>query len=525
MPRILPPDVSETDFSRAIEAWSQAIGVQNVLTYEEELIVYHDPYAVEPGSHQASAALLPGSTQEVEAIVRIANETGVPLHPISRGKNNAYGGASPRLSGAVVVDLGRRMNKILEINDKYGYAVVEPGVTYFDLHDHLKSINSRHWIDVPDLGWGSVIGNATERGRGYTPYGDHFGSHCGLEVVLPDGDVMRTGMGAMENSTTWHLYPFGFGPVSDQLFAQSNFGIVTKMGIQLMRAPQDAETFLITFDNEDDVEQIVDILFSLYEDVGRGSLPLLRNIIMDASVMTRRSEWYEGKGSLPSKVIERMKKELNLGYWNLYLSLYGTRPTIETNSSQIEEAFSQIPGARFHTRAERTNPRGGHVLHDRHKINTGTPSLDEMRLTEWFPNCGHIDFSPVAAPRGSEVAKQFQMMRARAEEFERDYAAQMVLGGRALIHIGLMLFDTANPEEQRKTFELCQVLTKDAAAAGWGEYRTHNSLMDEIAATFNWNDGALARFNNKLKDALDPNGILAPGKSGIWPKRYRGQGL
>ena len=42
--------------------------------------------------------------------------------------------------------------------------------------------------------------------------------------------------------------------------------------------------------------------------------------------------------------------------------------------------------------------------------------------------------------------------------------------------------------------------------------------------TFNWGDGALLRFHETVKDALDPNGILAPGKSGVWPARYRGQG-
>ena len=525
MSRVLPPDVSEKEFSRAIDEWSKAIGAQHVLTDESIVASYGDPYPVKPGAHQASAALRPGSTEEVQAVVRIANETGVPLHPISRGKNNAYGGAGPRLAGAVVVDLGHRMKQVLEVNDDYGYALVEPGVTFFDLHEHLKSINSRHWIDVPDLGWGSVLGNAMERGRGYTPYGDHFGCHSGLEVVLPDGDVIRTGMGAMENSTTWNLYPSGFGPEADPIFSQSNFGIVTKMGIQLMPAPPDADSFLITFDSDDDLEQLIDITFRFAEAGGNHSLPLLRNIVWDSAVTTHRSEWYEGEGPLPRDVIERMKKELDLGYWNLYLTAYGTRAEIEATGGQIREAFSQVPGARFYTRQERTDRTGGHVLHDRHKINTGNPSLDEMKFAEWFPNCGHIDFSPVSAPSGREMTKQYKMLRGRAEEYGRDYCTQIVLGGKSIIHLGLLCFDTADPEDQRKTFELCEALTRDCAAAGYGEYRTHNSLMDDIAATFNWNAGALARFNNKLKDALDPNGILAPGKSGIWPARYRGKGL
>lgn len=53
------------------------------------------------------------------------------------------------------------------------------------------------WLDVPDLGGGSIIGNAAERGVGYTPYGDHWMMHCGLEAVLPNGELVRTGMGAL----------------------------------------------------------------------------------------------------------------------------------------------------------------------------------------------------------------------------------------------------------------------------------------------------------------------------------------
>src|SRR5690606_39887929 len=64
------------------------------------------------------------------------------------------------------------------------------------------------WIDCPDPGWGSVIGNALDHGCGYTtdPYRDHFLAHCGMEVVLANGDIVRTGMGALPNAQTWQQY-------------------------------------------------------------------------------------------------------------------------------------------------------------------------------------------------------------------------------------------------------------------------------------------------------------------------------
>ena len=127
-----------------------------------------------------------------------------------------YGGAAPRVRGAVVLDLGRRMNKILDINPEDYTCLVEPGVTYFALYDEVVARGYDHlWVDVPDIGGGSVLGNAVDRGVGYTPYGDHWATHSGLEVVLPTGEVIRTGMGALPGNNTWQTFPYGFGPFSE----------------------------------------------------------------------------------------------------------------------------------------------------------------------------------------------------------------------------------------------------------------------------------------------------------------------
>ena len=67
---------------------------------------------------------------------------------------------------------------------------------------------------------------------------------------------------------------------------------------------------------------------------------------------------------------------------------------------------------------------------------------------------------------------------------------------------------------------MIRTLIKDAADNGWGEYRTHIALMDQIAETYNFNDNAQMKLNETIKNALDPKGILAPGKSGVWPSTY-----
>jgi 4-cresol dehydrogenase (hydroxylating) len=82
-----------------------------------------------------------------------------------------------------------------------------------------------------------------------------------------------------------------------------------------------------------------------------------------------------------------------------------------------------------------------------------------------------------------------------------------------------MLYNRDDADLTTRTRALFSALVKDSAAVGYAEYRTHLSYMDDVAGTFDFNDHALHRLNDRLKNALDPNGILAPGKSGIWGRR------
>jgi 4-cresol dehydrogenase (hydroxylating) len=78
-----------------------------------------------------------------------------------------------------------------------------------------------------------------------------------------------------------------------------------------------------------------------------------------------------------------------------------------------------------------------------------------------------------------------------------------------------------NPEFNKHTRDLFSHLIDVAAKKGWGEYRTHPLFYDQIMSTYNFNNSSLLRFHERIKDAIDPNGIISAGRSGIWPKYLR----
>jgi 4-cresol dehydrogenase (hydroxylating) len=519
MASALPPGLDADTLAEAFDQFRAIVGADWVFT-DQQASSYRDPYTLtnNPAEYQPSGAVAPASVDEVQEIVGVANRYGVPLWPVSRGNNFAYGGSAPVMSGTVVLDMNR-MNRILEVNEEFGYALVEPGVSYFDLYEYIQERGLKLWLDVPDPGWGSVMGNALDHGIGYTPYGDHFGMQCGMEVVLPTGELVRTGMGALEGNNTWQLFKYGYGPYVDGIFSQSNFGVVTKMGIWLMPEPPGYRPYMITFRREEDIEQVIEILRPLKVGMVIQNAATVRSLILDAAVQETKSRYYDGTGPVPPSVYQSIMDDQQIGMWNFCGALYGPPPVMDALEGVIRDAFAQVPGSRFWFPEERS--REFDILKHRAATMKGIPKLTEFNFLNWNGGGGHVGFSPVAPITGKDAIDQYNLVSGVVREYGFDYLGLMAIGWRDLHHVTVVVYDKNDPDEIRRMDEVFNILVDEAAKAGYGEYRTHIRYMDRIAQTYNWNNGSLWRMHETVKDALDPNGIIAPGKSGIWPRKYR----
>lgn len=533
----LPPDTTRETFDEAIVALRSALGEENVVLNDQPLV--DGWYLEHPNTHDAfhlvdqedlvsSATAYPSSTAEVQTIVRWANKYSIPIYPISMGRNVGYGGTAPRVPGSVVVDLGKRMNKILNIDADNASCLVEPGVSYFALYDEIQRRKLPFWIDCPDLGGGSVLGNAVDRGVGYTPMGDHFGAHCGMEIVLPDGELLRTGMGALPgkdgaDNPTWQSFAAAYGPYSDGMFSQSNFGIVCQMGFHLMHETGH-QSYMLTFPHDEDFPDIVEIIRPLAQKGILGNIPQLRHVVQELNVTGKpKSHWYSGPGPVPREVIRKHASQLPCGdcAWVFYGCQYGDSAAINTQLEMIKSAFSAIKGYKFFLPSDVPHD---HYLHDRALVCSGVPVLRELDWLNWKPNAAHLFFSPITPTRGKDAKIVHDINIRLHAKHGIDLFPTLCIAGREMHYITNIIYDRSSEDEKRRCNALMEELIAEAAAEGYGEYRTHLLYADQVAGTYNWNNNALMRFNETLKDALDPNGILAPGRNGIWPKKYRGKG-
>ena len=217
---------------------------------------------------------------------------------------------------------------------------------WFDLYEAIQAGGHKLMLSVPDLGWGSVVGNTLDHGITYLPVGQNMAAQCGMEVVLANGEVMRTGMGAMPGNKSWHLYKRGLGPTPDQLFMQSNFGIVTKMGIWLMPNPECyMPTVAATAGATTTSARSIDTLRRLMLDGTIDDVPQFLNTLLLGSVMTKRELWYQGEGPIPDAVIDTIGRELEIGRWMMRSALYGDEAVVDHRFKKVKEAFERIPGA------------------------------------------------------------------------------------------------------------------------------------------------------------------------------------
>ncbi|MGK0721759.1 FAD-binding oxidoreductase [Leucobacter sp. W1478] len=522
------PAVSATTDTEAVQAAFEEIAA---LIGADRIMLgdggeYRDPYQPQQWeAFTAAAVVQPDNAEEVQQIVRIAAAHGIPIWAQGQGRNNGYGGAAPRVSGGITINF-RRMNRVLHLDEKLGYALIEPGVSFLEMYEAIEAAGANLMVSVPDLGWGSVGGNSLDNGLTYLPYGKDFQAICGLEVVTADGELLRTGMGAMDGNESWNLYKRSLGPTIEPLFMQGNFGVVTKLGVWLMPKPEVITHVHIDVKRDEDLIPLVDILRRLRLDGTIDGVPCILNTLLIASTIAPRSHWHEPEeGVIPDEVIDEIAERIGVGRWHLRLALYGDRPVNAHNLVKIERAFGEIPGVRI--RSTTTGSEEWAELPDpSDRVYAGVPNQDWTTMAGWRGGThgGHMSFAPVAPMSGETVYELQMWLKERFAQHGLDHTADLIaVGARSLSSVAGVTFDIDDVEATASAYAAIQDLVREAGKIGYGEYRAHLQIMDLAQEQYGFNGHAYRRFVEKIKDAVDPQGIMNPGRHGIWPAALRGE--
>lgn len=476
--------------------------------------VYTDPAFLATYSRDISityerwpdAVVRPRFVVEIQKIMRWANKWKVPVFVTSGQCYQGYGGTvSP--FGGLIMDLGR-MNTIYEINDKLYYVVIEPGVTYRQLVRELDKNYPHLMLDViggsPEA---SVLANAISRGVGHTwwPYCEHFECLCGMEVVLPTGEIVRTGSGQLPGSKSWHVFKWGFGPWIDGIFSQSNFGVVTKIGLWIAPRPKAYDWVVVAAPKPENVGDILEFTGKviLHGIIG-GGVTISNAVASFACNLTYPWEINGGTAPLPREWIEEMKKKHNIGEYVLFGPIYAdSEEGLQAKWRMLKEIMKRYPDLYLMDREDALNSAeiAHRVLYD----HLGRPHRSLWGWAHW--RGGGLSFYSPIAPFTKEDGLKMQEIGIRTTaKYGFDYMMKYVAGLRAIHHVGLLTYKI--PDELERARQCFLELLKNYMDAGYYPYRTNPFAQDYLMSRI---DRGYLMVCQKIKKALDPNNILMPG--------------
>jgi glycolate oxidase len=246
------------------------VGAGALLTTPSDLLVYEcDGFTIE--KNRPDVVVFPTSTEQIVAIVQTCNEFGVPFLP--RGAGTSLAGGCLPVGGGVMIAL-TRMKRILEVNLRDRYAVVEPGVVNLWLTNHLKKDGFHFAPDPSSQGACTIGGNiATNSGGPHTlKYGVTVNHILGLELVLPDGRVVCTG-GPVEDQPGYDLTGVIVG-------SEGTFGIASRAWVRITRNPEAYRTLLGVFETVDDATNTISDIIGA--GIVPGALEMLDRLILQA---------------------------------------------------------------------------------------------------------------------------------------------------------------------------------------------------------------------------------------------------
>lgn len=452
-------------------------GENNVLTCQEEVCGYaYDEYVSQLPGCFPEVVVRPGSTEEVSAIMKLASENRVPVTP--RGGGTGLAGGCVPVHGGIVLSM-QRMNRFLELDRKNQLAVVEAGLT---LGEFIHSVEKEGFYFPPHPGdEGAMFGGmiATNAGGSRAvKYGVIRNYIRGLEVVLADGQVIHPGGKLIKNSTGYNLLNLFIG-------SEGTLGVITKAIVQVMSRPTFLRTMVIPFSS---IEQAIDIVPLIFE---KGIVPMAVEFVgLDVINLTEKHlnlNWPSHQGEVHLMVIVDSPSEDDL-----------SRLTDQIADVVLENGAIDVFVAD-------TAAKQDEVLKIRSEI------YEAIKKET-------IDILDICVPR-SEISGHMR----KVQEVAQKYGLWLPAFGHAgdgNIHTHLMKAKYENGqmipvsyEEIKDKLEAArQELFKDAVARGGvisGEHGIGLYKKNYLPLSL---EAAQIELMKKIKQALDPQSILNPGK-------------
>ena len=523
----------------AIATWQQMLGADSVLVGQECERYSRNCIGVSRG---VPAAVLPRTEAEVSTVVAVARARKLPLYPISTGHNWGYGSATPATDGCVIVDLSG-MNRILQVDPLLGLVTLEPGVTQQQLRDYLDERGLPFLVPVTGAGpTCSLLGNALERGYGITPHSDHFAAVTALRAVLPNGEIYQSAMAEAGGQVVDRAYKWGVGPYLDGVFTQSSLGIVTQMTIALARIPERVDLFVFELPQEGDLEPAVDAARELRQSLGDGLSAI--NILNRLRVLSMIEPYPQGEveagQAIPADVVDAMARRRRLPPWFGVGALYGTKETVPAMRRRVKRVlgpqtkrlmFFSKPKLGFLRRLLSLLPgTTGRVLQERLgtldetlDILLGRPRETALKLAYWKSGgppesdrpldpardgCGIMWYAPLVPMTAAAARSYVDMVNEICPQFGINPLITLTtISERCFDSTVPILFDPTVDEARAR--DCYRMLFEEGSKRGFFPYRMNLQSMGLYTDN---EDSVYWRTVSRIKDAIDPERLIAPGR-------------
>ena len=497
----------------AINAWRSTLGDAAVETRGAEL--QGAGTTTFAAGHAPAAILAPADKAGVVDCVAIARQHGIALHPVSRGRTWGFGSRACPRPGMALLDLSH-LRAIEAFDPEQGTLRVEPGVTFAQISEFLKEREADYYLAVTGgPADASVLANALERGEAFGPGGDRAAETYDLEVVLGNGDTIRTGFGRFfpdetDSPAIGALHRRGLGPNLDGLFQQSNMGIVLAATVALTPLP----AFTISISGEigprEKLAEGVDVLRGLLRDE---VIPPYGLTIWNSCKLFARDMAY-------TDLAPEQRRAEALDTWSASAILTAPNMAIaDAKARTVSETLAdRLASLSLVTDRDAEGQRIPSPL-------SGTPSNRNLRSLYWRKpaapegedydpdrdRCGAIWLCPTLPFAGAEVAQAVSLMTdiTTDHEFEANIGLHAV-SYRCLHGFWALMYDRDIDGEDDRAMACYGAVADAMVRDGYLPYRLGLQGVPSLDDLPDRNRAALAA----IKAVLDPDGAIGPGLYG-----------